>query len=54
MFYAALGGMLLRAYHFADFKKKIPATSVRRPKESKTTVAQPLEGLPKQHPLLGH
>ena len=30
--------MLLSAYHFADFKKKIPATSARPPTELKTTV----------------
>ena len=30
--------MLLGAYYFMDFEKKIPATSVHPPKESKTTV----------------
>ena len=31
--------MLLSAYHFADFKKKFPATSARPPTELKTTVS---------------
>ena len=26
-------------YHFADFEKKFPATSARRPKEKKSTVS---------------